>query len=76
MSGKNVHVAPRSGKWNARRAGADHAYKSFETQLEAIASGMETARKEKSALFVHGNDGRISEYMSLGSDSCALKVQR
>jgi len=76
MSGKNVHVAPRDGKWNARRAGSDRAYKSFKTQQEAIASGEEAARKEKSALFIHGNDGRISQYMSFGSESCALKVRR
>jgi hypothetical protein len=76
MSGKDQHVAPRSGKWSVRSAGADRAFRLVGTQKEAISIGRERARSEKSELFIHGADGRIRERNSFGSDPCPPKDKR
>jgi Uncharacterized protein conserved in bacteria (DUF2188) len=68
MSKNSQHVAPSTGGWSVRRAGALRASGVFKTQDEAIKRGREIAKNQKSELFIHGRDGRIREKSSFGND--------
>ncbi len=59
----------RDGKWAVRRTGANRASRRYDTQKEAIEAGREIASREQTELFIHGEDGRIREWNSFGSDS-------
>jgi len=69
MPKANQHVVPRGGRWAVRRTGANKARRVFDTQKEAIAAGREIASKERSELYIHGEDGKIRERSSYGEDS-------
>ena len=62
------HVVPRDGKWAVRKGGADKVTRRFDTQREAIEAGRELARKQRTELYIHGEDGRIRERNSFGED--------
>jgi hypothetical protein len=68
MSGKNVHVVPRPNGWAVERGGGKRASKVTETQKQAIDAGKKIAEREKSELVIHGENGRIREKNSYGSD--------
>ena len=68
MTTKSQHVVPNGGKWAVRRAGAERASGVYSTQKEAIARGRELAKNQGTELYVHGEDGRISERNTYGKD--------
>jgi len=68
MSGKNQHVVPHDGDWAVRGAGNQRVTSVHPTQEEAIERGREIARNQGSELVIHGENGRIREKDSHGSD--------
>lgn len=68
MPRKVQHVVPRNGKWAVRRSGANRARRNFDTKGEAIEAAREIARVQGADLYIHGQDGRIQERTSFGSD--------
>ncbi len=68
MSKRNQHVVPHDGGWAVRGAGSQRATSVHRTQREAIDTGREIARNQRTELFVHGRDGRIRERDSHGND--------
>ncbi len=68
MPKESQHVVLRDGKWAVRRTGAKKARKRFDTQKEAIEAGREIARRQRTELYIHGEDGRIRERNSYGKD--------
>ena len=68
MSNEGQHVVRRDGKWAVRRTGANRARRRFDTQEEAIDAGRAIARRERTVLYIHGEDGRIRERNSFGDD--------
>ncbi len=65
MEKNTRHVAPSTtGGWSVRKQGASRASKNFELQAEAIEYGKELARKDRSDVFVHGNNGMIRDHIS------------
>ena len=62
------HVVPRNGKWAVRKGGADKVTRRFDTQREAIEAARELARKQRTELYIYGEDGRIRERDSFGDD--------
>jgi len=68
MSKKGQHVVPNGGKWSVRRAGSSRASGTYDTQEEAVEKARETARNQRTELYIHGRDGRIRERDSYGRD--------
>lgn len=68
MASKGQHVVPRDGKWSVRKAGAERATRTFETQREAISEARKIAKNQGTELYIHGRDGRIRERDSYGKD--------
>jgi hypothetical protein len=68
MSSKGQHVVPSGGKWSVRRAGAERASGLYATQREAIAAGRDLAKRQRTELYIHGEDGLIRERHSYGGD--------
>lgn len=68
MSGKNQHVVPHDGDWAVRGAGNERVTSVHPSQTEAIERAREIARNQGSELVIHGEDGRIREKDSHGSD--------
>ena len=62
------HVVSRGGKWAVRKGGSDKATRRFDTQREAIAAARDLARKQRTVLYIHGEDGRIRERDSFEDD--------
>jgi hypothetical protein len=73
MGTKGQHVVPNGGKWSVRKAGASKVTKTFRTQKEAISEARETAKKQRTELYIHGKDGRIRERDSYGNDPVKSK---
>lgn len=67
MSGKAQHIAPSGNKWSVRKAGASRASKVFPTQEEAINDGKIKAKNQRTELFIHSRNGRITERISYGN---------
>ncbi|MBS44569.1 MAG: hypothetical protein CMH83_15680 [Nocardioides sp.] len=66
---KGVHITPRDdGQWNVVRDGAQRASYVHSTQAEAPDASRDTARREKTELFIHGRDGKIRDRDSYGGD--------
>ena len=68
MSKRNQHVVPHESGWAVRGAGSQRATSVHRTQREAIATGREIARNQRTEFFVHGRNGRIRERSSHGND--------
>lgn len=68
MAKVGQHVVPSGNGWSVRRAGASRASGTYATQQEAVERGRELARRQKTELYIHGEDGRIRERNSYGSD--------
>jgi len=58
---KNQHVLPKAGSWIVKRADSLKATRVFDTQRQAISHATIIAQNQGTALFVHGEDGRIRE---------------
>ena len=68
MSKPPIHTVPAGDGWANRREGSDRASGIFETQAEAIDAARDTAHRERLEHFIHGQDGRIRDRNSYGSD--------
>lgn len=67
--GPNVHVTPRQGgNWAVKKEGAERASSVHERKADAVQEARQAARKEKSELIVHNQDGRIAQKDSHGHD--------
>jgi hypothetical protein len=65
---KNYHVTPSSDGWATRRASSERAAGGIATQREAIARGRDLAQQAGDELRIHGENGRIREGYSYGTD--------
>ncbi|MBI4467754.1 MAG: DUF2188 domain-containing protein [Acidobacteria bacterium] len=68
MPRRTPHVVPRNGNWAVKCENTVRASSLHRTQAEAIATGREIARAERTELVIHGRDGRIREKDSHGHD--------
>jgi len=68
MSKKNQHIVPHGDDWAVRGAGNKRVTSVHPTQREAIEQGKEIAQNQGSELLIHGENGRIREKNSYGSD--------
>ena len=68
MAKVGQHVVPSGNGWSVRRAGASRASGTYATQQEAVERGRELARRQKTELYIHGEDGRIRDRNSYGCD--------
>lgn len=66
--GKNQHVIPVEGGWAVKAEGASEPSHTVGTQQEAFEIGRDIARKERSELLIHGEDGKIRERNTYGKD--------
>lgn len=67
--GKNIHITKRKdGKWSVKGEGDKRASSLHSTQKDALKTGRPIAKKNKSELVIHGEDGRIRDKDSYGND--------
>ena len=77
MPRKSHHIVPNAGGgWDLKKGGADRASKHFETKRDAVDSGREISRNQKTEFVIHGQNGRIQRSDSHGSDPCPPKDKR
>lgn len=67
--GKNQWVTKRGDKWAVVGEGNSRATSLHSTQREAIDSGRQTAKNQRSELIIQGKDNRIREKNSYGNDN-------
>ncbi len=67
---KNVHVTPvdKGKKWSVKTEKSKKAYRTFDTQKEAINAARTVAINNKSELLIHSKKGTIREKNSYGND--------
>ncbi len=66
---KTHHVVPNpGGGWDVKRGGAGRASSHHDTKTEAIRSGREVSRNQRTELRIHNKDGRIADSDSHGGD--------
>lgn len=66
---KNQHIVPHSkGGWAIKTIQAEKPSRIFTTKKDAVAHGIEIARKYKTELFIHRKDGRIEDRRSYGAN--------
>ncbi len=58
---KDQHVLPRKNGWVVKNLLSDKASSLFNTQEEAAHYAESIARTQGTAVFIHGNDGRIRD---------------
>jgi hypothetical protein len=58
---KSNHVIPTSAGWVVRKTGAARAIKVFKTKELAIVYGRTLSKAEKSALYIHRQNGMIQK---------------
>lgn len=68
MSRKNQHIVPHGDDWAVRGAGNKRVTSVHPTQKEAIERGKEIAQNQGAELLIHGENGRIREKNTYGSD--------
>jgi hypothetical protein len=77
MASKDKHVVPsQKGRWAVRTAGASKAARTFDTKEKAVNYAKDSAKREKSELYVHRKDGVITERRSYGKDPHPPKDKR
>lgn len=77
MPRKSHHIVPNAGGgWDLKKGGADRASKHFETKRDAVDSGREISRNQKTEFVIHGQNGRIQRSDSHGSDPCPPKDKK
>lgn len=67
------HVVPHDGQWQVKKAGAQKATKTFDTQNDAINYARNIAINQHTEVVIHGRDGKIRDKDSYGNDSCPPK---
>lgn len=65
---KNVHVVKKDEKWSVKTEKSKRAYRNVNTQKEAIKIAIKVAKNNNSELLIHGENGKIREKNSYGSD--------
>lgn len=66
---KTHHVVPNArGGWDVKRGGAIRASSHFDTKREAVDSGREVSRAQRTELRIHNKNGRIAGSDSHGGD--------
>lgn len=68
MAKKPVHTVKHGDGWANRREGSERVSSTHRTQAEAAKEGREAAKRDKTEHFIHGEDGKIRERNSYGSD--------
>jgi len=69
MSSNGQHVTPNpSGGWRVFRSGSTRASRLFPDRDAAVTYARDRARRERSALYLHGRDGMVQEKTSYGTD--------
>lgn len=68
MSKRGQHVVPTTDGWAVRKAGSPRASEKFSTQKAAVDRGRTLAKKQKTELYIHGQDGKIRARDSYGGD--------
>lgn len=68
MPNKNQHVVLHPSGWAVKGAGNERASSVHGTQREAIAAARETAMRQGSEMLIHGENGRIRERNTYGTD--------
>ena len=66
--GKNQHVVPHNNNWAVKGENNSKVTSIHNTQREAIEQARNIAQNQKAELFIHGENGRIRERNSYGSD--------
>lgn len=69
MGRLSQHVVPRLRGWSVWKSGSSRATKNFSTREEAIAAARDLARRQRTDLYIHGQDGRVREKDSYRTDS-------
>ena len=64
----NVHVVQRDNGWGTLREGAKRATQVLDTQAQAIQAGRQMARQGQGERLINGQDGRIRDGDSNGSE--------
>ena len=64
------HIVPNSdrGGWDIRRNDSSRSSGHFERKQDAINTGRQISRNQKTELFIHGRDGKIQSRDSHGHD--------
>lgn len=65
---KRHHIVPHENGWAVRREGHDRASVVTETKEQAVERGREIAERERGAIVIHGENGRIQEERTYGDD--------
>lgn len=77
MSKQRIHVTKhQAGGWQVKKGGNSRASARTDTQKEAIDIGRGIAKREKTDLVIHGQDGKIRDSDSYGNDSCPPKDRK
>ena len=68
MPKRDQHVVPHESGWAVKGPANRKATSVHPTQREAIEAARTIARNQRSEMFIHGENGRIRERNSYGSD--------
>ncbi len=75
MSVKGQHVARSiDGRWSVRQSGSERASRVFDSQAAAFEYARQKAKKDRTELYVHGDDGTVRE--SYGIDALPAARRR
>jgi len=78
MAARPVHVVPRGEgdrHWAVRREGAKRASSLHATKEEAVRQATVTAKRERTELEIHNQDGKIAERNSYGGDARESRIR-
>ncbi len=69
MAKNTHHVVPNpDGGWNIKKGGAERSSGHFDNKQDAVESARQISRNQRSELYIHNRDGRISQKDSHGGD--------
>lgn len=68
MANKHVHVVSRDDGWAVTRDNQKRASKVTSTKEQAVQYAKNIAKREKTELSIHNQDGKISQKHSYGND--------
>lgn len=68
MAGKNQHVVKRGNGWAVLGENNSRDTSHHRTQQEAFEAARDIAKNQRSEVFIHGENGKIRERNTYGSD--------
>ena len=68
MENKYKHVLSSNGRWVIKEEGNENFFFIYDTKEEAVYRAMEIARRERSDLFVHTQQGKVEFRRSYEND--------